>query len=448
MNVRALGARLGLAVMLTVTAAAPWARAEDPYETVWIRQIGTSVGDCSYGVAVDATGNAWISGYTYGSLGGPSAGAWDAFLAKYDASGNPLWTRQLGTDRGDRSHAVAVDSSGNAWISGYTDGSLGGPNAGLWDAFLAKYDASGNPLWSRQIGTSGYDESYGVAVDGSGNAWICGYTEGSLGGLNVGGQDAFLAKYDASGNLLWTQQLGTGTSDYGRSVAVDAAGNAWISGYTGGSLGGLNAGGQDAFLAKYDASGNLLWTRQLGTGSEDRSNTVAVDAAGNAWISGYTGGSLGGLNAGGQDAFLAKYDASGNLLWTRQLGTGTTDISHGVAVDAAGNAWISGITSGSLGGGNAGGFDTFLTQFDASGDLLWTRQIGTRSSDYSYGVAVDDGGHAWISGLTFGGMGGPYTGYGGDAFLAKLQVPEPGAMALMGLGGLALLRRRKTGCTP
>jgi hypothetical protein len=131
---------------------------------------------------------------------------------------------------------VAVDASGNAYISGRTDGSLGGPNAGGDDAFLAKYSSAGDLVWSRQIGTSSTDESWSVAMDGSGNAYISGNTLGSLGGPNAGGADAFLTKYDSSGNTLWSQQIGTSSDDYSRSVAVDASGNAYISGNTSSSL--------------------------------------------------------------------------------------------------------------------------------------------------------------------------------------------------------------------
>ena len=104
---------------------------------------------------------------------------------------------------------VSADGLGNVYISGWTDGSLGGTNAGGCDAFLSKYDASGTLEWTRQLGTSEYDMSYGVSADGLGNVYISGDTEGSLEGTNAGGSDAFLSKYDASGTLEWTQQLGT-----------------------------------------------------------------------------------------------------------------------------------------------------------------------------------------------------------------------------------------------
>lgn len=411
-------------LVLIMSLFASAAIAEDPYNVVWSHQLGTSTGDISYSVAVDASGNVFISGETSGGLGRPDTDGihFDAFLAKYDPAGNLLWIEQLGTNEWDGSYSVAMDASGNAFISGGTYGNLGGPSAGGGDAFLAKYDPNGNLLWIEQLGTSGSD-GYGavsIAVDGSGNAFISGFTSGSLGGANAGYDDAFLAKYDPNGNLLWTEQLGTSATDHSYSVAVDASGNAFISGETYGSLGGTNAGNQDAFLAKYDPNGNLFWIEQLGTSKRDRSRSVAVDSSGNAFISGYTFGSLGGTNAGNFDVFLAKYDPNGNLLWTEQLGTSDEDVSSSVAVDASGNAFISGYTFGSLGETNAGGADAFWAKYDPNGNLLWTEQVGTSDSDSSNSVAIDASGNAFISGDTRGSLGGPNAGSNSlDAFLIK-----------------------------
>ena len=239
---------------IAVICLASAASAEDPYQVAWSAQIGTSGQDFSWSVAVDASGNAYISGSTQGSLGETNAGDRDVFLTKFDASGNELWCRQIGTASRDSSDAVAVDASGNVYISGWTEGDLAGPNAGPGhcDAFLTKFDASGNELWSQQIGTASYDYCLSVAIDASGNAYISGNTYGSLGGTNAGYNDAFLTKFDASGDELWSQQIGTASYDYCVSVAVDASGNAYISGYTYGDLVGTNAGEWDAFLVKYE----------------------------------------------------------------------------------------------------------------------------------------------------------------------------------------------------
>ena len=411
-----------LAVTLLLVAPLAPASAQGP---LWVRQIGSAGQDWAYGLALDGAGNAYITGYTQGNLGGPNAGSGDIFLAKYDASGTLLWTRQTGSLRDEVATGVAVDGTGNAYITGYTWGNLGGLDAGggeTADIFLAKYDASGTLLWMRQTGTAAREEPIGVAVDGDGNAFITGYTNGNLGGPNAGEIDIFLAKYDPSGTLLWIRQTGTATTDISHGVAVDGAGNAFIAGRTLGNLSGPNAGEFDIFLAKYDASGTLLWTRQTGTASGELAFGVAVDSAGNAYITGYTQGNLGGPNAGSDDIFLAKYDASGSLLWIRQTGTAQNDVAYGVALDGAGNAFITGYTNGNLGGPNAGEIDIFLAKYDATGVQLSMRQTGSAGYESAFSVAVDVAGNAYITGYSNGSLGGPNAGEY-DIVLAKYGPP-------------------------
>ena len=432
-------------VMLVSTVVA--FATELPYQVEWIQQLGTSESDWNRSVAI-VDDSVYVTGTTRGDLGGTSVGDWDAYLAKYDLSGTLLWTQQLGTSGYDNSWCVAVDDAGNAYISGRTDGSLDGPNAGDFDAFLAKFDPSGTNLWTRQVGTSAYDESWSITTDGFGNLYISGYTDGDLGDINAGHSDAFLAKYDSSGTLLWTRQLGTSSDDRCYSVAVDSLGNTYITGRTGGSLGGANAGGYDALLVKYDSSGTLLWTRQLGSSDGDFSHAVAVDDLGNAYITGTTLSDLGGTNAGSYDAFLAKYDASGTLFWTRQIGTAEEDSSFLVSVDDSGNVYITGETYGDLGSANAGDSDMFLAKYDESGDLLWIQQLGTDDTDLGFSVAFDDAGNPYICGRTFGDLGGTNAGEA-DAFLVKFApVPEPGTMALfasalLACAGAAVRKLRK-----
>jgi hypothetical protein len=228
---------------------------------------------------------------------------------------------------------------------------------------VAKYDSAGNLQWTKQLGTPSSDSANGISADKLGNVYVSGFTLGNLSGANPAGQVAYVAKYDAAGNLWWTKQFGVSAEDQSNGVSADGLGNVYVSGRTAGSLGGPNAGSYDAFVAKYDAAGNIQWTKQLGTADDDESSSVSADGLGNVYISGYTAGSLGGPNAGAQDAFLAKYDAAGNFQWTRQLGTSTPDYAVGVSTDRQHNVYISGTTAGSLGGPNAGGIDAFVGKY-------------------------------------------------------------------------------------
>ncbi|WP_254564661.1 SBBP repeat-containing protein [Oscillatoria sp. HE19RPO] len=389
-------------------------------EIQWIQQIGTASFDDSREVAADKWGNVYITGYTLGSLGGTNAGNYDAILTKYDRNGNLLWTRQLGSPDVDVAFGVAIDSVGNVYITGQTAGDLEDTNAGNDDAFVTKYDTNGNLLWTRQLGTPGIDIAYGVATDRDDNFYITGYTTGSLASPNAGEYDAFIAKYDSNGNQLWSQQLGSLQTDIARGVAIDGGGNVYISGRTTGSLDGNNAGNFDAFFAKYDRDGNRVWIRQLGTSGWDQSPGISTDQNGNIYITGYTTGNLEGVNAGTRDIFVTKYDPSGNLLWTEQLGTSSLDYSYGSATDSAGNVYITGHTTGSLEGENSGGYDVFAIKLDSNGNQVWIQQFGTSEIDYSRSIATDPAGNIYITGRTAGSFGQTTAG-NYDAWVAKLS---------------------------
>jgi Beta-propeller repeat len=436
-------------VAVALSTSAGIARAEAPYQVEWARQIGSEANDGSFSLAMDAWGNLYISGYTFGSLdGNTNAGRSDAFLTKYDPSGNKIWTRQIGTPGWDGSNGVTVDNTGNIYISGYTYGDLdGNTNAGVAeDAFLTKYDPLGNKLWTRQIGTERGDRSDSVATDTSGNIFISGYTRSSLDGNTHAGQsDAFLTKFDPSGNTIWSRQIGALSDDRSTSVVTDTFGNAYISGKVEGDLNDINSSGNgDAFISKYDPSGNEVWTRQIGSSYYDSSQSVAVDILGNVYISGATFGSFdGNTYAGSLDVFLAKYDSLGNKLWTRQFGTEAEEGSLSVVTDKWGDVYISGYTADGLDGSTPDVWDAFLIKYDPSGNQIWAQQIGTSGYDQGNAVIVDALGNLYLSGRTGGSLAGQIHAGDLDAFLMKFTIPEPASLALLAVGGLVLLTIRR-----
>ena len=163
--------------------------------------------------------------------------------------------------------------------------------------------------WITQFGTVMDDDGYAAAPDGAGGMYLGGATDGSLGSPTLGGSDAWLARYTSAGNRLWIKQFGTSRVDSARCSTPDGAGGAYLGGYTYGSLGAPNSGAEDVWLARFDSAGNQLWTRQLGTGSEDYMSWAAPDGAGGVYVGGSTEGSLAGPVAGGRDAWLAHYTA-------------------------------------------------------------------------------------------------------------------------------------------
>jgi hypothetical protein len=388
---------------------------------LWIHQLGTGYDDAAFAAAPDASGGVYVGGWTAGSLGGPNAGSWgstDAWLARYDFAGNRLWLRQFGTDNYDNVNAAAPDASGGVYASGFTIGSLGGPKAGYVDAWVARYDGAGNQLWVRQLGTSVWDAAPAAAPDASGGVYVSGGTDGNLAGSNAGDADAWLARYDSAGNQLWIRQFGTNREDIVWAAAPDASGGVYLSGGTQGGLGGPHAGLDDAWLARYDSAGSQLWIRQLGTSADEFVSAAAPDGSGGVYVSGRTEGSLGGPNAGGEDAWLARYDGAGNQLWIRQLGTSAGDYAHAAAADVSGGVYVSGVTQGSLGGPNAGGEDVWLARYDAAGSQSWVLQLGTKTSDRAYAAAPGASGGVYVGGSTLGSLGGPHVS-GHDLWLAR-----------------------------
>ncbi len=232
----------------------------------------------------------------------------------------------------------------------------------------------------------------------------------------------------------WTRQFGTFANDYATNIAVDASGNVYVAGKTVGALPEQSSSGDwDVFVRKYDSSGSELWTRQFGTSTNDHATDVAVDASGNVYAAGYTGGALPGQSSSGSDdAFVRKYDGSGNELWTKQFGTSTYDYAESVAVDASGNVYVAGLTSGALPGQtSSGGGDAFVRKYDGSGSEIWTKQFGTSTYDEAYDVAVDTFDNVYVVGQTYGALPGQTSSGDGDAFLVKFVQPTP-------VGGTAL----------
>ena len=228
-------------------------------------------------------GGVYITGYTYGDLVEPVGGTNDAFVAKYDAAGNQQWVRQIGSHGLENSHEVALDQSGNVYIGGTTTGNLGGPLTGTGDAFVAKYDEGGTLQWTTQFGPAQSNSVHGLAVDSSGNIYAAGvmYNPDSA---DVDERcDSFLSKWDSGGNFIWLEQFdpldASQSNVYG--VAVDQANAVYVTG----SL--IESGvSTDAFLAQFDADGNLFASLSFPTPGDDYAKGVAVDNLGHVYVTG------------------------------------------------------------------------------------------------------------------------------------------------------------------
>ena len=283
-------------------------------------------------VWADRFGNAyWVGGH------GPTIVTMDPFVYKFDSLGHVLWDYEVpNPEYNDGFKAVTGDNLGNLYMAGNEVGR---------DALLFKSNADGDIEWMRSF-LIGYGGVTGVAADTLGSIFVAGSTNISVGGPNAGGYDAFLTKFNDEGDQLWTRQFGGATFDFANGVAADGMGNVFVAGWR------ELPTAVDAFVRKYDSEGKLLWNRQIGTvGANADVSNITSDEYGNIYVAGRTAGSLGGANAGGFDAFVRKYDSAGNILWTYQLGTSGYDgPDGGITLDGHGNVILSGGTTGNLGG--------------------------------------------------------------------------------------------------
>jgi len=430
-NMRAvLGGLFIVGVLLAAASAGVSASANENNRPVaWIREFGTAGLDAARAVAMD-DGKIYGAGLVDGALPGQdSAGGSDVFLQRYNSGGKELWTRQFGTSGDDAATVVgslAVDDR-NVYVGGLVSGALTGQSyAGDWDAFVRRYDPAGQEVWTRQFGTAGPDAIQGISAN-RGLVYVGGFTSGALPGqTHAGGADAFVRMYDENGDEVWTRQFGTEGTDYVWSVAAGDDG-VYAVGQTDGALPGqTSAGGTDAFIRKYGPGGDDLWTRQFGTSKSDALHGVAVHGEA-VFAAGEVQGTLPDqTSAGGFDAFVQKYDSTGETAWTRQFGTTGRDNIWGVEAAETG-VFVVGFVGGALPGQTfAGVVDAFVRWYGDDGSVGFTFQFGTPGPDIANDVAFEDSEEGlYVAGATSGPLFGQLYSGDRDAFVLKI-VPVDG----------------------
>jgi hypothetical protein len=413
----------------------------------WATTAGGTGGERGYSVTTDASGNVYVTGYfggtiTFGTTPLTSVGSDDIFIAKYDAAGTVLWATSAGGNSTVNGYSVATDTSGNVYVTGYfygptiTFGTTTLTNVGGPDVFIAKYDAAGTVLWATSATSAGNSYGNSVATDASGNVYVTGYFEsptitfGTTTLTNTSplgnSEDIFIAKYDAAGTVLWAKRASGNNSERGYSVTTDASGNVYVTGYfysptiTFGTTTLTNSGSidNDIFIVKYDAAGTVLWATSAGGNSTDNGYSVATDTSGNVYVTGrfqsdtITFGTTALTNAGGgsYDIFIAKYDAVGNVLWAKTAGGVYEDEGNSVATDASGNVYVTGefrsptITFGTTTLYNAGANYMFIAKYDAAGTVLWATSTTSAGNSYGNSVATDASGNVYVTGYFVGSM--------------------------------------------
>ena len=401
------------------------------------------------------------------------------------------YSTYLGGTSDDIGNGIAVDSAGYAYVTGSTASVLFPTvspyqphigSVGMDDAFVTKVSGTGNGLvYSTYLGGSGEDFANAIAVDASGNAYVTGQTnsndfpttQGALRTTLGSGAVGFVTKLNPQGNaLLYSTFLGgTGQSinDSGIAIAVDSAGNAYVTGQTNaadfpttpGALRTTLAGGSDAFVAKLNPPGSaLLYSTFLGGADNESGNGIAVDPSGNAFVAGNTSsvnfpttaGAFQIQAGGGADAFVTKLNATGSrLLYSTYLGGSTDDMGFAIALDSTGAAYVAGVTSSAnfptknaflatLAQSSAA--DAFVAKFEATGALAYSTFLGGSGANRAFSIAVSSTNNAYVTGRTDSSdfpterpIQAVATGGPGKAFVAELNAEGNGLIYSTYLGG-------------
>ncbi|MBP8273159.1 MAG: SBBP repeat-containing protein [Acidobacteria bacterium] len=451
---------------------------------VYSTYLGGSSTDDGYALAVDASGSAYVAGLVMssnfptvsGSYDTAIFGPWDAFVSKFNASGALVYSTFLGGSGSDYAVGIAVDSSGNAYVTGST-ASFDFPIASAYQstlqggrsAFVTKLNASGTGLtYSTYLGGSGYDDGLAIAVDASGNAYIGGQTTSSnfptssaVQATYGGANDGFITKMIFSSNTLalaYSSYFGGSGADRVTSVKIYVASgfpNAVFGGATSspniplaGAFDSVLNGVGDGFVARLAYLGSLIGSTYLGGTGDDAVEAIAVDSSGSVYATGSTAstnfptaGAAQAANAGGIDAFVTKLNSSQSaVLYSTYLGGSLEDTGLSVAVDSAGAAHVVGLTksanfptSGAILSLVSGQQEAFLTRMSVSGSSrTYSTYLGGSGTDTAHGVAVTSAGDVWVTGRTgssdFPELLAAQPSFGGgsvDAFLVRLKAPVP-----------------------
>ena len=369
---------------------------------IWVQRFGGTGDDSGIGVATDGSGDVYVTGYFadtafFGGVNLASTGGRDAFLAKVSGvDGTPVWARGFGGTGLDEGFAVAVDASNNVLVTGYSASStavFGGlplMGAGGNDVWIGRYSTSdGGHGWSKRFGALGLDAGTDVAVDGLGNVVLMGYFQTNGDAISFGGPslmsnsnsvDIFVAKLDDQGDHLWSKTFGGTGPDYGVGLAVDGTNGVIAVGSIQGtvSFGGstlTSAGGMDIVVAKYSAAGAPAWARSFGSSDDfESASGIATTTGDDVLVSGYfratadLGGTSTLTSAGSQDGFVGRYRATdGAARWVSRMGGVGQDLALGIAASPTGAAYAVGTFTGladfgALGGTSVGLYDGFCVQ--------------------------------------------------------------------------------------
>ncbi len=464
----------------------------------WARSMEgtpTAPGSQGYSVVVDKAGNVYITGRFSGTVDfDPSAGTsyltcngiLNAYILKLNASGNLVWVRSIDGNGSSEGTSIKLDSFGNIYSTGEFketfdfdpgSGTYTLASVGSFSAYILKLDTAGNFIWAKKMGGSANDNAWSssMACDASGNIYTCGRFYGTIdfdpgsGVYNLTASsfnidDIFITKLDSGGNFVWAEKIGGSGVDRGNFITVSPSGNIYLTGSfndtvdfdPGTSTFMLNsAGNYDAFIAKYNNTGNLIWANNMGGAAVDAGSSIAFDTMGNVYTAGQFAGTadfdpgsgtyyLSTTSSLVSAAFISKLDSNGNFMMARQLGGAAGTLYAYVAsiwIGDSGNIYTTGSYQGTVdfdpGSGTfnktsvgANRLNIFISKLDVSGNFVWVVALGGSSNGFS--IRTDKEGNVYVTGSFYGTIDfdpGPatynLTASFNDIFVLKL-CPSPG----------------------
>ena len=277
--------------------------------------------------------------------------------------------------------------------------------------------------WTKLLGTTQTDRAHALTTGLDGSIYVSGLTTGNLDGqTNNGNADAFLTKYNPDGSKVWTKLLGSASEEVAYALTTGLDGSIYVSGFTDGSLDGqINRGQHDAFLTKYNPDGSKVWTKLLGSTSQVIAQALTTGLDGSIYVSGQTNVSLDGQPYnGGVDAFLTKYNPDGSKVWTKLSGSANYEIGLALTTGLDGSIYVSGETQGDMDGQtNSGQMDAFLTKYNPDGSKVWTKLLGSTYQVIARALTTGLDGSIYVSGQTHQDLDGQTNIGRSDAFLTK-----------------------------
>jgi hypothetical protein len=413
----------------------------------WNTFLGGAIESHGHAVVLDANKNIYVAGISNTTWGSPlraySGANFDAFVAKLSPGGTLIWNTFLGGDGDDMCFSIDVDAAGNVYVAGTTNVTWGSPvrayQGGTGDVWAARLDTNGGLQWNTFLGGDQADSPAAIAVDGSGNIYVSGESTSTWGTpvAPFNFYDGFLARLNGAGGLLWNTFFGSGDGACGWDVAPDGSGGVFVTGTSDSTWGSPIhpfAGNSDAFVASFSGSGALQWNTFLGSASNNvEAYRIETDLKGNIYIAGTSVNSWGSpVNpfAGAGDGFAAKLSGGGGLLWNSFLGGGDYDMAESIAVDGSGNVFVGGYSYAGWGSPSRpfqgwDGVDIFAAKLDGGGALAWNTFLPSTDWAINYwgmGIAVDGAGGTFVTGTSEGPFGTPIRAFSGlyDAYLVKL----------------------------